>query len=177
MCWRRRALTSCEMGLRYRVSLPGPFYHSGRAARSIGFLCGHMWPAAIRLSWRSGVVGRRVWTQHTAVRWASRPGGVDGVSIGALELRPSGAGQQPVRVKQDAPATHPKPTMKKEEDTMNMRHAAPRRTNAATRRHLKRSSEIVLAAIIYLTASCFAVVGTLGIAVAIWVLWGVLGVR
>ena len=60
---------------------------------------------------------------------------------------------------------------------MNMRHAAPRRPNAATRRPLKRSSEIILAAIIYLTASCFAVVGTLGVAAAIWVLWGTLGVR
>lgn len=60
---------------------------------------------------------------------------------------------------------------------MTMRHAAPRNTNVATRRPLKRSSEIILAAIIYLTASCFAVVGTLGVMAAIWVLWGVLGVR
>jgi hypothetical protein len=60
---------------------------------------------------------------------------------------------------------------------MTMRHAAPRRTNVATRRPLKRSSEIILAAIIYLTASCFAVIGTLGVAAAIWVLWGTLGVR
>lgn len=60
---------------------------------------------------------------------------------------------------------------------MNMRHAAPGRTNAATRRPLKRSSEIILAAIIYLTASCLAVVGTLGFVAAIWVLWGTLGVR
>lgn len=60
---------------------------------------------------------------------------------------------------------------------MNMRHAAPKRTNAATRRPLKRSSEIILAAIIYLTASCLAVVGTLGSIAAIWVLWGTLGVR
>lgn len=58
-----------------------------------------------------------------------------------------------------------------------MRHAAPRRTNAATRRPLKRSSEIVLAAVIYLTASCFAVIGTLGGVAAIWVLWGAIGVR
>jgi hypothetical protein len=58
-----------------------------------------------------------------------------------------------------------------------MRHAAPRRTNAATRRLLKRSSEIIIAAIIYLTASCFAVIGTLGVAAAIWSLWGMLGVR
>nr|DAK80321.1 MAG TPA: hypothetical protein [Caudoviricetes sp.] len=62
-------------------------------------------------------------------------------------------------------------------DTMNMRHAAPRHTNVATRRPLKRSSEIILAAIIYLTASCLAVVGTLGFVAAIWVLWGTLGVR
>lgn len=60
---------------------------------------------------------------------------------------------------------------------MNMRHAARRHTNAATRRSLKRSGEIILAAVIYLTASCLAVVGTLGFVAAIWVLWGVLGVR
>lgn len=60
---------------------------------------------------------------------------------------------------------------------MNMRHAAPKHTNAATRRPLKRNSEIILAAVIYLTASCFAVVGTLGFVTAIWVLWGTLGVR
>lgn len=60
---------------------------------------------------------------------------------------------------------------------MNMRHAAPGRTNVATRRPLRRGSEIVLAAVIYLTASCFAVVGTLGVAAAIWVLWGTLGVQ
>ena len=60
---------------------------------------------------------------------------------------------------------------------MTMRHAAPRRTNAATRRPLRRSSEIILAAVIYLTASCFAVIGTLSVVAAIWVLWGALGVR
>lgn len=60
---------------------------------------------------------------------------------------------------------------------MNMRHAAPKRTNAVTRRPLRRSSEIILAAVIYLTASCLAVVGTLGFVAAIWVLWGTLGVR
>lgn len=60
---------------------------------------------------------------------------------------------------------------------MIMRHAAPRRTNAATRRPLKRSSEIILAAVIYLTASCFAVIGTLGFVGIIWVLWGAIGVR
>lgn len=59
---------------------------------------------------------------------------------------------------------------------MTMRHAAPRH-NVATRRPLKRSSEIILAAIIYLTASCFAVVGTLGIVAVVWALWGTLGVR
>ena len=57
-----------------------------------------------------------------------------------------------------------------------MRHAAPRRTNVATRRPLRRSSEIIVAAIIYLTASCLAVVGTLSVMAAIWVLWGTLGV-
>ena len=60
---------------------------------------------------------------------------------------------------------------------MSMRHAAPKRTNAATRHPLKRSNEIILAAIIYLTASCLAIVGTLGFVAAIWVLWGTLGVR
>lgn len=60
---------------------------------------------------------------------------------------------------------------------MNMRHAAPRRTNASTRRPLKRNSEIILAAVIYLTASCLTIVGTLGFMAAIWVLWGTLGVR
>lgn len=60
---------------------------------------------------------------------------------------------------------------------MNMRHAAPRCTNVVTRRPLKRSSEIILFAIIYLTASCLAVIGTLGFVAAIWVLWGTLGVR
>lgn len=59
---------------------------------------------------------------------------------------------------------------------MNMRHAAPCDTNVATRRPLKRSSEIILAAIIYLTASCLAVIGTLGFVAVIWVLWGTLGV-
>lgn len=60
---------------------------------------------------------------------------------------------------------------------MNMRHAAPRHSNAAPRRPLKRSSEIILAAIIYLTASGLAIVETLGFVAAIWVLWGTLGVR
>lgn len=60
---------------------------------------------------------------------------------------------------------------------MIMRHAAPRNTNVATRRPLKRSSEIILAAVIYLTASCLAVIGTLSIAAIVWVLWGALGVR
>lgn len=60
---------------------------------------------------------------------------------------------------------------------MNMRHAAPRRTIAAPRRPSKRGSEIILAAVIYLTASCLAIVGTLGFVAAIWVLWGTLGVR
>lgn len=60
---------------------------------------------------------------------------------------------------------------------MSMRHAAPRRTNVATRPPLKRGNEIILAVVIYLTASCFAAVGTLGFVAAIWVLWGALGVR
>jgi hypothetical protein len=60
---------------------------------------------------------------------------------------------------------------------MNMRHAAPRNTNVATRRPLRRGSEIILAAVIYLTASCFAVIGTLGIMGIVWTLWGVIGAR
>lgn len=60
---------------------------------------------------------------------------------------------------------------------MTMRHAAPRGTNVATRRPLKRSSEIILAVAIYLTASCFAVIGTLGIVAVVWTLWGAIGVR
>lgn len=60
---------------------------------------------------------------------------------------------------------------------MNMRHAAPKHTNAATRRPLKRSNEIILAAVIYLTASCLAVIGTLSVVAIIWILWGTLGVR
>lgn len=60
---------------------------------------------------------------------------------------------------------------------MSMRHAAPRNSNVATRRPLKRSSEIILAAVIYLTASCFAVIGTLGFVWIIWALWGTIGVR
>lgn len=60
---------------------------------------------------------------------------------------------------------------------MTMRHAAPRHSNVATRRPLRRGSEIILAAIIYLTASCFAVIGTLGVVAVVWTLWGALGVR
>lgn len=59
---------------------------------------------------------------------------------------------------------------------MTMRHAAPR-NNVATRRPLRRGSEIILATIIYLTASCLAVVGTLGVVAVVWTLWGALGVR
>ena len=60
---------------------------------------------------------------------------------------------------------------------MTMRHAAPRNTGVAPRRPLRRGREIILAAVIYLTASCFAVIGTLGFVAAIWVLWGAMGVR
>ena len=60
---------------------------------------------------------------------------------------------------------------------MTMRHAAPKHSNAATRRPSKRSGEIILAAIIYLTASCFAVIGTFGVVAAIWTLWGAIGAR
>lgn len=60
---------------------------------------------------------------------------------------------------------------------MSMRHAAPHHTSTVPRRPLRRSSEIILATIIYLTASCFAVIGTLGVVAAIWTLWGAIGVR
>lgn len=60
---------------------------------------------------------------------------------------------------------------------MTMRHAAPRNSNVATRRPLRRGSEIILAAVIYLTASCLAVVGTLGAVAVVWTLWGVIGAR
>lgn len=60
---------------------------------------------------------------------------------------------------------------------MTMRHAAPQRPNVAPRRPSRRGSEIALAAIIYLTASCLAVIGTLGIVAVVWTLWGALGVR
>lgn len=60
---------------------------------------------------------------------------------------------------------------------MAMRHAAPRNSNVAPRRPLKWNSEIILATIIYLTASCLAVVGALGFVAAIWALWGVIGAR
>ena len=60
---------------------------------------------------------------------------------------------------------------------MSMRHASSHRPYALTRRPLKRSSEIILAAVIYLTASCFVIVGTLCFVAAIWVMWGALGVR
>lgn len=60
---------------------------------------------------------------------------------------------------------------------MNMRHAAPKHTNVATRHPLKRSSEIILAAVIYLTASCLAAIGTLSVVAVVWTLWGALGVR
>ena len=60
---------------------------------------------------------------------------------------------------------------------MTMRHATPKHISTMPPRPLKRSSEIILAAIIYLTASCLAIVGTLGFVAAIWVLWGALGVR
>ena len=97
-------------------------------------------------------------------------------AIGVLELRLSGARQQPARVKQGA-QQHNQDHRRERGDTMTMRQAAPKHTNVAPRRPLKRSSEIIIAAIIYLTASCFAVVGTLGFVAAIWALWGTLGVR
>nr|DAQ80939.1 MAG TPA: hypothetical protein [Caudoviricetes sp.] len=94
----------------------------------------------------------------------------------ALELRLSGARQQPDGAGQ-TPCNTTKTNHEEREETMSMRHAAPRNNNAATRRPVRRSSEIILAAIIYLTASCFAVIGTLGFVAAVWVLWGAIGVR
>ena len=61
--------------------------------------------------------------------------------------------------------------------TTTMRHAAPKHSNVAPPRPLKRSGEIILAAVIYLTASCFAVVGTLGFVAVVWTLWDAIGVR
>lgn len=101
-------------------------------------------------------------------RWGGRAGVV------SLELRPSGARQRPDGA--DAPQYNQDHHVERE-GIMTMRHAALRHANVAPRRPLKRSSEIILAAIIYLTASCFAVVGTLGFVAAIWVLWGAIGVR
>ena len=75
------------------------------------------------------------------------------------------------------PRTTAETNHREREETMTMRYVAPRNTNVATRRPLRRGSEIILAAIIYLTASCFAVIGTLSVAAAIWVLWGAIGVR
>lgn len=103
------------------------------------------------------------------------PLGCGRVSVRALELRPSeGARQQPDGA--DAPQ-HNQDHHGEREDIVTMRHAAPRHTNAFTRRPLRRSSEIILAAVIYLTASCFAVVGTLGIVAVVWTLWGAIGAR
>ena len=98
------------------------------------------------------------------------------MSIGVLELSPSGARQWPARAKQGA-QHHNQDHHTERGDIVSMRHAAPRRTSVATRRPLKRSSEIILAAVIYLTASCLAIVGTLGVVAAIWTLWATLGVR
>lgn len=88
-------------------------------------------------------------------------------AIGEQDSSPPGA---------DAPQ-HKRDHRRERGEIMSMRHAAPRRTSVATRRPLKRSSEIILAAIIYLTASCFAVIGTLGIVAVVWTLWGAIGVR
>ena len=122
--------------------------------------------------WGDGLTCREPTPQIVAdvsPRWGGR------VSIGTLELRPSGARQRPVR-RGRRPTAQPD-HHRERGDTMNVRHAAPKHTNAATRRPLKRSSEIILAVTIYLTASCLAVIGTLGFVAAIWVLWGALGVR
>lgn len=136
-------------------------------------MCG---PLPIRFSWCSRVVGWQCHgPTHHSVADVSPPWG-GRVGIRTLELRLSGARQQPDRAKQGVPQHNPNHG-ERGQITMSMRHAAPRRTNAVSRRPLKRSSEIILAAVIYLTASCFAVAGTLGVVAAIWVLWGALVVR
>lgn len=124
-------------------------------------------PSAFRgvLWWWAGDVV----DQRPRMWWTSHTGGVDRTPSEPLELSPSGG--------KTVPRNTTKTNHEERGDTMNMRHAAPRRTNVATRRPLKRSSETILAAIIYLTASCLAVVGTLGVVAAIWTLWGAIGAR
>mgnify|MGYP000927772533 CR=1 FL=1 len=135
-----------------------------------------MCPSPSRLSWRSGVVGRTCLNPTSGVvvnvslDWCGQAG------IVVLELRPSGARQQPARMGQ-TPCSTTQIIAEKDGDAMTMRHAAPKHSNVAPRRPLKRSSEIILAAIIYLTASCLAVIGTLGVAAVAWTLWGAIGVR
>lgn len=92
------------------------------------------------------------------------------VGIVAIELRPSGARQQPAR-RGRRPTAQSRPLWRKRRhhDHEACGVGAHQR---CPRRPLRRSGEIILAAIIYLTASCFAVVGTLGFVAAIWVLWG-----
>ena len=130
----------------------------------------------IRFSWRSGVAGLTTLRTNTPdcggrltrVWWTAGHRAPRVKAIGN-KTAPDGAKRGAPHRDQDH--------HKEREDIMSMRHAAPRNTNVATRRPLKRSSEIILAAVIYLTASCFAVIGTLSVVAAIWVLWGTLGVR
>ena len=131
-----------------------------------------MRPSPHRLSWCSGVVGC-----VCGANIPKRDGRLTPVGGTGHHLAPR------VKAIESKTATRrggcPRNTTKTMErgDTITMRHAAVKRTNVATRRSLKRSNEIILAAIIYLTASCFAVIGTLSVVAAIWVLWGTLGVR
>lgn len=131
-----------------------------------------MYPPPFVVFWGDGLT---CLTQHTGVWWTSHPRGWTGYHQGHIvkAIGSKTAASQTGRPPRNATKTN----HEEREDTMNMRHAAPRNTDVATRRPLKRSSEIILAAVIYLTASCFAVVGTLGVVAAIWILWGALGVR
>ena len=167
------------MGLRCRVPPPGPFYYSAGGvswgARSSD------WHCVLRLviAWGGG---------YALPRFSWCFGG-DGLTCtepnpqcdGRLTSVGWTGGHRGLRLKAIGGKTASRNTTKTNHgergDIMSMRHAAPRNSNVATRRPLKRSSEIILAAIIYLTASCFAVAGTLGVVAAIWVLWGALGIR
>lgn len=130
-----------------------------------------MWPI-IRCS---GVMGWRVGNQRPGLWRTSHLGGWTGEHrrprVKAIESKTV------ARKTGQTPRTTIQTVTMGEQITMSMRHAAPKHTNVVTRRPSKRSSEIILAAIIYLTASCFAAVGALGFVAAIWVLWGTLGVR
>ena len=139
------------------------WHHILRLAISRDGGCDRMRPIAM-----SEVTGWRV--MDVSLRWCGQ------ASVTALELRPSGARQRPDRAGR-TPRTTAETDHGEREIIMSMRHAAPKHSNAATRRPSRRGSEIILATIIYLTASCFAVIGTLGVVAVVWTLWGAIGVR